>query len=175
MKKHGPTLRKALLDHPEGLTVAQMSKMTGIQYECVSPTLNLIYGFYIADWVMSEKGKMLVALWRCVVVPESAPRRYSSDPANADTEMKRFEGRIKERNAQLDREIEASKRKYEAERLRLRAEAKALKEVAKTEREAAKAERLAAKEASKPRPAPAAPAGYKPQKTQWAFPPPWAH
>lgn len=166
----GSILRKLLLANPEGMTVREMSKSYGIPQDVVSAALGRNYGFYVADWVLRDDHTDYVSLWRCVPVPESPPRKRLPNPD------RQFSYRAKYRNAQLDRELEASRLKYEAERKRIREEKAAQKEAKRMEREAAKAQRAAERAAAKkPKLEAAAPAGYVPQKTKWAFPPPWAN
>lgn len=69
----GNRLRSLLLDHPDGLTIDQMSRMTGHPYENVSPVLQHTYGCYISHWIDHPKLYHLeVAVWKCVKVPVNA-------------------------------------------------------------------------------------------------------
>lgn len=182
-KTTGETLRTLLLANPEGMTERELSNASGASQGIVLAALSRGYGFYVADWVLRpDTDKDYVAVWRCVPVPTSAVRKYlpkamqSDDPKKAARAAYQFAYRAKHRNAQLDRELEASRLKYEAERLRIREEKKAQLEAKRLEREASKIEKAAARAKAKLAKLPAAaPAGYIPQKTQWVFPPPWAN
>lgn len=165
-------LRVLLLTTPEGMTIRDLSRKTHVTQDLVYSALRRGYGFYIAAYADN------IALWRCVPVPAHAQRPENVEPEKTAKDKRKeyqFAYRAKHRNAQLDRELQASRLKYEAERQRVREEKQTRLAAKKAEREAKIAAKLAAKIAKNPSLQPAAPAGYQPQKTQWAFPPPWAH
>jgi len=69
----GVRLRSLLLDHPDGLTIDQMSRMIKHPYDCVAPVLHRTYGCYIAEWRdHPDHYHLQVPVWKCVTVPVNA-------------------------------------------------------------------------------------------------------
>lgn len=125
-------IRKLLIDNPDGLTLRQISKVTGITIESCINSLKRCYGCYVSHWQeASPERKILCQVWKCVSVPQDAPKpRIKKTPE----EMRQYQAeyRMKRRNEQLDRQIRREAEKYKKQRAVERVKKKPVKiEVAK--------------------------------------------
>lgn len=68
-------IRAELLScRPNGLTVRELSDRLGVDVNLVRTTLINMEDTYVYKWQLTEAGSGHVAVWKCVVVPENAPR-----------------------------------------------------------------------------------------------------
>lgn len=73
-------VREALLLHPQGLTVRELSKLTGYAQDLLIACLRRTYGCYIADYVISPNGaRQFNAVWCCVAVPANLKKPLASE------------------------------------------------------------------------------------------------
>ena len=64
--------RDVLRENPDGLTVAQIHKITGVLHSAIRYALKAMPDTYIDRWVPSENG--YASVWCVVDVPEDCPR-----------------------------------------------------------------------------------------------------
>ena len=178
----GIRLRNLLLANPDGMTTRDLSKIDGTPQDIVMSALERNYGFYVGGWEKAAAGKYR-AVWKCVVVPASAPKpmEYAECYDKEEASIQRQRENYKEINAQLivERrkariELKAQREREKVEAKQRKAESKALREQAKAEERAEAVRKKELKRISQHM-EPAAPAGYKPAKTVWVTPPPWSH
>ena len=137
-------VRGALLLHPQGLTVRELSKLTGYSQDLIISCLKRTYGCYIADFVRSPTGaRQFNAVWCCVAVPANVKKPLASN----------FPVEIVD-----DKQAEAAKKR------------KARSEADKRERIMKKLINKKIREAVKEKPTPPE---YKPQRTTWVSVPSW--
>ena len=77
-KTTGPLLRDILLNHPDGLSVKELSKISGIPYDTAAAALRRTFGCYVASRI-KKNNRIEIAIWKCVVVPENAPELITRD------------------------------------------------------------------------------------------------
>ena len=183
----GTLVRNALLGTPKGLTLRQLSDVLEKPADIVSAALYRTYGVYVKEWIPNETGfKGFVAVWCCVVVPNSAqrPLPVTHDRATYLREYREAnESMLKKRRKEAEalrrkaREVNAKMREmHEAEKAAAKARRAAFKEEQARIKEEERAEAKRLKAIKKmPSMQPAAPEGYKPAKTMWVTPPPWSH
>ena len=120
-------IRRLLIDNPDGLTLRQISKVTGITIESCINSLKRCYGCYVSHWQeASPERKILCQVWKCVSVPKDAPKpRIKKTPE----EMRQYQAeyRMKRRNEQLDRQIRREAEKYKKQRAAERVKKKPVK------------------------------------------------
>ena len=137
-------VRGALLLHPQGLTVRELSKLTGYAQDLIISCLKRTYGCHIADFVRSPTGaRQFNAVWCCVAVPANVKKPLASS----------FPVEIVD-----DKQAEAAKKR------------KARSEADKRERIMKKLTNKKIREAAKEKPTPPE---YKPQRTTWVTVPSW--
>lgn len=112
MSKHAPKIRELLLSSPEGLTVPELAELCGLKEDTIVRALKLSYGFYIGAWAL--EGRLYKSQWRCVKVPQDAPRLYKTATNS--------ENSIDHQNDRLDRSIKNAKHRYDAKRVLKRIE-----------------------------------------------------
>lgn len=120
-------IRKLLLDNPDGLTLRQLSKATGITIESCMNSLRRSYGCYVSHWQESSpEHKILCQVWKCVPVPADAPK---PNVKKTPEEMKQYQAeyRMKRRNEQLDRQIRKDAERYKLSRAQEQAKKKSEK------------------------------------------------
>lgn len=109
-------IRDLLLIHKDGLTLRQINGYTGIDISNCSGILKRSYGFYISHWThISSSKKISAQVWKCVPVPENAPKPKASQ---TDRDRKAYQAayRMKMRNKKLDQQIKESGSLYKQER-----------------------------------------------------------
>jgi hypothetical protein len=74
MKSNHNTIRKVLIEHPDGLTSRQISEMTGISYRSVRKSLESVFGVYIDRYITARYRNNLTAVWVVVDVPDNCPK-----------------------------------------------------------------------------------------------------
>lgn len=136
-------VRGALLLHPQGLTVRELSKLTGYAQDLLIACLRRTYGCYIADFCRASGSRQFNAIWCCVAVPPNATKPLASS----------FPVEIVD-----DKEAQAIKRR------------KAAREAAKQERIMQKLANKKIRESSKEKPTPPE---HKPFRTTWVSVPSW--
>jgi len=137
-------VREALLLHPQGLTVRELSKLTGYAQDLLIACLRRTYGCYIADYVISSTGaRQFNAVWCCVAVPANLKKPLASE----------FPIEIVD-----EKQAEAAKKR------------KAKREAAKRERISQALANKRIREAAKQKPTQSE---YKPQRTTWVTVPSW--
>lgn len=117
-------IRNLLLRNPDGLTLRQISKETGITIESCMNSLRRSYGCYVSHWQESSpEHKILCQVWKCVPVPADAPK---PNVKKTPEEMKQYQAeyRMKRRNEQLDRQIRKDAERYKKQRAVERAKKK---------------------------------------------------
>lgn len=121
------TIRELLLKHPDGLTLREMSSITGITIDSLSNSLKRCYGCYVSHWRQARPEHQIMAqVWKCVPVPENAPK---PEATWTDERSKAYQSeyRFKMQTKTLEKRIKRAAEKYEKERLSAR-EAKKKKE-----------------------------------------------
>lgn len=176
----GARLRKILLEHPEGMTIAQLSKIDGSPQDTITGALNRGYGFYVGGWTKLH-GVHWRAVWMVVRVPDRAPKpvdAQDADQIEAEKQRKAIEykrrqlaerERLKAIRAKLKRQRDEERERHANEQAKIKAERKAVREQERLAREQRRAER----EAKKQKPAPREPE-YVPEKTFWQPVKPWS-
>jgi hypothetical protein len=124
-------IRRLLIDNPDGLTLRQISKVTGITIESCINSLKRCYGCYVSHWQeASPERKILCQVWKCVSVPKDAPKPHIK---KTPEELKQYQAeyqaeyRMKLRNEQLDRQIRREAEKYKKQRAAERVKKKPVK------------------------------------------------
>ena len=75
MRKSNQTpLRSVLRMCDDGLTVAQLANLTGLDVDGINRSLKCMPDAYIDRWETSERRKYLSAVWCVVVPPEHCPK-----------------------------------------------------------------------------------------------------
>jgi len=137
-------VREALLLHSQGLTVRELSKLTGYAQDLLIACLKRTYGCYISDYVVSPNGaRQFNAVWCCVAVPPNVVKPLASE----------FPFEIVD-----EKQAEAAKKR------------KAKQEAAKRERISQALANKRIREAAKKKPTQPE---YKPQRTTWVTVPSW--
>ena len=138
-------VRGALLLHPQGLTVRELSKLTGYAQDLLIACLKRTYGCYIADYVTSPTGaRQFNAVWCCVAVPANLKKPLASE----------FPVEIVD-----EKQAEAAKKR------------KVKREAAMQDRIMQKLANKRIREAAKKKPTQPE---YKPQRTVWVSVPSWS-
>lgn len=175
----GNRLRKILLDNPEGLTIAELSKLDGSPQDVIMGALHRGYGFYIGGWTKMN-GVHWRAVWMVVRVPDRAPKPADAedvDKIEAEKQRKRIERtrreaeereRLKAARAKLKRQRDEERERHAKEQAEIKAQRKAVREQERIERERRRAEKAAKKQP----PAPREPS-HVPEKTFWQPVKPW--
>jgi hypothetical protein len=68
-------VRQLLRDNPEGLTVAQLTKLAGTDKSHIHRMINKFPDAYIDRWIKHDN--FVTAVWCVVVPPENCPRPNS--------------------------------------------------------------------------------------------------
>ena len=138
-------VRGALLLHPQGLTVRELSKLTGYAQDLLIACLKRTFGCYIDDYVTSPTGaRQFNAVWCCVAVPANLKKPLASE----------FPVEIVD-----EKQAEAAKKR------------KVKREAAMQDRIMQKLANKRIREAAKKKPTQPE---YKPQRTVWVSVPSWS-
>jgi hypothetical protein len=122
-------IRDLLAKHPDGLTLRQISKQTGITIDSCINSLKRCYGCYVSHWQESAPdNKMLCQVWKCVSVPENAPKPKKK---RTPEQIKEYQAayRMKIQNERLERQMKRDAEKYEKELAAKRSAKKPAKKV----------------------------------------------
>lgn len=176
----GDRLRKILLDNPEGMTIAQLSKIDGSPQDVIMGALRRGYGFYVGGWTKLH-GVHWRAVWMVVRVPDRAPKPVDAQDADQiEAEKQRKAIEYKRRQLAERERLKAVRAKLKKQRDEERQRDAEAKFKAKVERETvrmqermAREQRRAEREAKKQKPAPREPE-YVPEKTVWQPVKPWS-
>ena len=113
-------IRRALLRHPDGLTLRELNKVTGIAIESCVNSLKRCYGCYVSHWrEVSPDRKMLCQVWKCIPVPEGAKRpviKITEEEKKQRQEKYQMDFRNKHLDIQIRAEAEKYKKKMKAQR-----------------------------------------------------------
>ena len=75
MKKSNQTPLRAMLRlYTDGLTVAQLSSVTGLDVDGIARSLKCMPDAYIDRWETKEHGRYISAVWCVVVPPANCPK-----------------------------------------------------------------------------------------------------
>ena len=181
----GARLRKILLEHPEGMTVADLSKLDGSPQDTITAALYRGYGFYVGDWE-KVNSVHLRAVWMVVRVPERAPKPTGYDDISeqeSERQRKRIEyrrrqeeerERLKIVRARLKRQRDEERQREVIAKFQAKIEREAVRQQERMERQRRREEIAAEKKAkAEKRLAKAEEKPYVPQLTRWVTPQPW--
>jgi hypothetical protein len=73
MKTHAPKIRELLRQAPDGMTICQLSDITGIRKDTITTALSNMPDAYIDRWEGPYRGQW-AAVWCVVVPPPNCPR-----------------------------------------------------------------------------------------------------
>ena len=81
MRKSNQTpLRSVLRMCDDGLTVAQLANLTGLDVDGINRSLKCMPDAYIDRWKTSGSNRYLSAVWCVVVPPENCPKPERKKP-----------------------------------------------------------------------------------------------
>jgi hypothetical protein len=80
MRKSNQTPLRALLrEQTDGLTVAQIARVSGLDVDGINRSLKCMPDAYIDRWFATGRNKYYSAVWCVVVPPENCPKPNQKD------------------------------------------------------------------------------------------------
>ena len=73
MKTHATRIRALLRDTPDGMTICQLSNITGTRKDTIDNVMSTMPDAYIDRWTGPHRGQW-AAVWCVVVPPANCPR-----------------------------------------------------------------------------------------------------